>query len=656
MKRTLGVCYYPEQWPEAMWAEDARRMAESGLTWVRIGEFAWSRLEPEPGRYEWDWLDRAIATLAGAGLKVILGTPTSTPPRWMLDKWPDMLPVGADGQARKFGSRRHYCFSHPGFREDCARIVRQLGERYGRSPHIQGWQIDNEYGNHSTTLSFSQAARAGFQRWLEEKYSDIRTLNAAWGNVFWSMEYGRFDQIDLPNQTVAEANPSHWMDFRRYSSDQVAAFNQIQTDILRALSPAPLIHNFMTKAVDFDHFKVAGDLDVASWDSYPLGYLEKHSTLGDDWIRTYMRQGDPDFQAFHHDLYRAVGRGRSWVMEQQPGPVNWAIYNPAPLPGMVRLWTWEAYAHGAETVCYFRWRQAPFAQEQMHAGLMRPDNVPAPALAEVRAVAAELEGLPNVDAGPAPVALVFDYESVWAWQTQPQGRGFDYFGLVFDFYRAFRKLGLSIDIVPPDCASLGQYRVVALPGLLSLDSRLAGALDAFGGMVIAGPRSGSKTPDMRIPAALPPELPGFDCTVEYVESLRPGASSPLSGGGSFRLWVEKLASAMPVRERHANGDPAIVGDAKRWYVGGWPDDAALQRLLRQACANEGLPTVELPGGLRIRDTATHRFVLNYGPEAEAFDGLEIGVAEVKWLPREPAGTPQSKPDLAVRDLNAVPGA
>ncbi|WEK49932.1 MAG: beta-galactosidase [Candidatus Kaistia colombiensis] len=633
MKRTLGICYYPEHWPEAMWADDARRMAESGLTWVRIGEFAWSRIEPEPGLYDWGWLDRAVETLGDAGLKVILGTPTSTPPRWMLDKWPDMLPVGADGQIRKFGSRRHYCFSHPGFREDCATIVRLLGARYGRSPHVKGWQIDNEYGNHSTVLSFSPAALAGFRLWLERKYGNIKALNEAWGNVFWSMEYNRFDQIELPNQTVAEANPSHWMDFRRYSSDQVGAFTQVQTNILRASGPAPLIHNFMTKSTDFDHFEVAKNLDIASWDSYPLGYLEKHSTLGDAWIQTYVRQGDPDFQAFHHDLYRAVGRGRHWIMEQQPGPVNWAAYNPAPLPGMVRLWTWEAYAHGAEAVCYFRWRQAPFAQEQMHAGLMRPDNIPAPALAEVQAVAAELKAMPTAETGAAPVALVFDYPSVWAWQTQPQGKGFEYFGLVFDFYRALRKLGLSIDIVPSDCASLGQYRVVAVPGLLSLAPALQQALEVFDGTVIAGPRSGSKTPDMQIPTGLPPRLPGFDCTVEYVESLRPGLTQPLSGGGAFRLWSEKLSSRMPVRETHANGDPAIVGDEKHWYVGGWPDEAALHRILQQACAKEGLPTVELSGGLRIRDTATHRFFFNYGPEAQVIDGLEVGVAEVKWAPR-----------------------
>jgi beta-galactosidase len=185
-----------------------------------------------------------------------------------------------------------------------------------------------------------------------------------------------------------------------------------------------------------------------------------------------VRQGDPDFQAFHHDLYRAVGRGRWWIMEQQPGPVNWAPYNPDPLPGMARLWAWEAFAHGAEAVCYFRWRQAPFAQEQMHAGLLRPDSEPGAGLWRGREqVAQELAAMPEVGTAGADVALVFDYASDWAWAIQPQGRSFDYFRLVFPFYRGLRRLGLNVDILPPDVADLSGYRLVLAPGVATLSMR-----------------------------------------------------------------------------------------------------------------------------------------------------------------------------------------
>ncbi len=380
MKRTLGTCYYPEHWPEEIWEADARRMAETGLTWIRIGEFAWSRLEPRPGDLHFEWLDRAIETLGRAGLKVVLGTPTATPPRWVVDKHPDMVAVDANGNPRKFGSRRHYCFSHEGFRQESDRIVKLVAERYGNNPHVAAWQTDNEYGCHDTILSYSEVARKAFRVWLKQRYGSIEALNRAWGNVFWSMEYLSFDEIDLPNLTVTEPNPSHTLAFRRFSSDQVVTFNKRQVDIIRAHSSAPISHNYMGRVTDFDHFKVGDDLEIATWDSYPLGFLEDRVGADDAHQRAFMRQGDPDFQAFHHDLYRAVGKGRWWVMEQQPGPVNWAPHNPAPLPGMMRLWAWEAYAHGAEAVCYFRWRQAPFAQEQMHACMLRPDNADAPAL------------------------------------------------------------------------------------------------------------------------------------------------------------------------------------------------------------------------------------------------------------------------------------
>ena len=457
MKRGLGVCYYPEQWDETLWADDAARMAEIGLTWVRIGEFAWSRMEPQPDQYDWGWLDRAIATLGAQGLKVVLGTPTATPPRWMLDRHPDMLAVDAKGQTRGFGSRRHYDFSHQGYRAECAKIVTQLAVRYGKNPHVCAWQTDNEYACHNTVHSYSPAARTAFQNWLAQRYQSIDALNRAWGNVFWSMEYASFDQVALPNLTVTEANPAHTLAFRRFASDEVVSFNKLQTDILRKHSTAPISHNYMGQVTDFDHFATGADLDIAAWDAYPIGFLSDRVQASPADKRHFLRQGDPDFQAFHHDLYRAVGGGRWWVMEQQPGPVNWAPWNPDPLPGMARLWAWEAFAHGAEAVCYFRWRQAPFAQEAMHAGLLRPDSAPAPAFAEAALVARELAEMPDVAQTQAKVGLVFDYASDWAWATQPQGRDFSYFGLVFDMYRGLRRLGLDVDILPPDTADLSGY-------------------------------------------------------------------------------------------------------------------------------------------------------------------------------------------------------
>lgn len=632
MTRALGVCYYPEHWPEAQWVDDAAQMVAAGLTWVRIGEFAWSRLEPSEGTLHLDWLDRAIEVLAQAGLKIVLGTPTATPPRWMLDKHPDMLAVDQQGRPRKFGSRRHYCFSHQGYLAECKRIARSLGERYGRDPRIAAWQIDNEYGCHDTTLSYSPAATAAFRDWLAQRYQSPEALNRAWGNVFWSMDYDRFDDIDLPNLTVTEPNPAHVLAFRRFSSDQVVAFNAAQVQVLRGLTDAPLIHNYMGRVLDFDHFDVGADLDIASWDSYPIGFLSDRLEATEDHKAKFLRQGDPDMQAFHHDLYRAVGKGRWWVMEQQPGPVNWAPFNPAPLPGMARLWAWEAFAHGAEAVLYFRWRQAPFAQEQMHAGLLRPDSAPAPALAEAAQVAGEIAALPDVCPGQARVALVFDYASAWAWETQPQGADFDYFRLCFAAYKALRRAGLSVDILPPEAAGLSGYDVVLAPGLATLSPALTDALGRFQGTAILGPRCNSKTPDLAIPVPLPPNLPGLDCTVALVESLPPSQRIAVMGGGDVRHWFEHLQGTAETVLHTDAGQAVMMATGSIQYLGGWPDEVLWDRIVAEACARQGLTVQVLADGLRLRDTRTHRFAFNYGPEPVAYRGVTLAPAGVAWWP------------------------
>ncbi len=631
MKRGLGVCYYPEQWDEAVWAEDAARMAALGLTWVRIGEFAWSRMEPQPGRYDWAWLDLAIETLGGQGLKVVLGTPTATPPRWMLDRHPDMLPVDDKGQTRGFGSRRHYDFSHQGYRTECVKIVTQLAERYGKNPHVCAWQTDNEYACHKTVHSYSKAALQQFRLWLAQKYQSVEALNRAWGNVFWSMEYASFDEITLPNLMVTESNPAHVMAYRRFASDEVVSFNRLQTDILRKHSTAPIAHNYMGQVTDFDHFATGADLDIAAWDAYPLGFLIDRVAASPEHKRHFLRQGDPDFQAFHHDLYRAVGRGRWWVMEQQPGPVNWAPWNPDPLPGMARLWAWEAFAHGAEAVCYFRWRQAPFAQEAMHAGLLRPDSAPAPAFDEVAQVARELAALPDVQPTQAPVALVFDYASDWAWSTQPQGRDFSYFRMAFDMYRGLRRLGLDVDILPPDTADLSAYKVVLAPGIATLSQPLLKALTDYKGGSLIGPRTNAKTAEFATPVPLPPNLPGLSAVVARVESVPPDVQVPLTQGGAFKHWREKVEGSATVVETTTDGFAALITANRLHYLCGWPEDVAMDRILSQLCASEGIATYPMPYGLRRRRAGDGTFLINYNADPVTYDGQTIAATDVVWV-------------------------
>ena len=623
MKRTLGVCYYPEHWAETVWASDAKRMVDSGLSWVRIGEFSWAKIEPEPGKFEWEWLDRAIETLGSSGLQIVLGTPTATPPRWMLDKHPDMLAHNSSGIIRKFGSRRHYCFSHGGYREEARRITRLMAERYGKEPNIAAWQTDNEYDCHDTATSYSQNALKAFQDWCAQRYQSPDALNSAWGNVFWSMEYSSFNQIELPNQTVTEPNPSHVLAFRRFTSDQVVLFNRVQCDEIRKHSNAPIIHNFMGRITSFDHYDVGADLDISSWDSYPLGFLlDRVGASANDKVH-FLRQGDPDFQAFHHDLYRSTSTGRWWVMEQQPGPVNWAPWNPAPLPGMPRLWTLEAFAHGAETVCYFRWRQAPFAQEQMHAGLLQPDSKAAPALDDVTQVANELKKFQNVGTTKAQVALIFDYDSAYAWEAQPQGEDFDYFNLVFDCYRALRRAGWSVDVVPKTVDPT-TYKITFAPGLLTVPTTLKG------GLIVAGPRAGSKTEELTISTESNPGIPGLKTKITYVESLPPFAPMTLSGGGAFEKWREAIETQDQVILQLEGGEPAAIRAGDIIYLAGWPDPSAWRRLLVKLAQEKNLPIMDLPKEIRIRDTETHRFWFNYGPNEVTCNNITLPAAGVHW--------------------------
>ena len=608
----LGVCYYPEHWPQERWKTDARMMREAGLTRVRIGEFAWSRIEPEPGRYDWQWLDDAVDVLHEAGLGIIMGTPTATPPKWLVDQMPDMVALDRQGRLRGFGSRRHYCFSHAGYREQAARITRAVAERYGEHPGIVSWQTDNEYGCHDTVQSFSPAARDAFRLWLSERYGDIAALNEAWGNVFWSMEYRGFDEVELPNLTTTEANPAHWLAFRRFSSDQVVSFNRAQVEILREFSPGrDITHNAMGFYTGYDHHDLESDLDVLGWDSYPLGFLEMFRFSDQEKLH-FARQGQPDIAAFHHDLYRGCAKDERWsVLEQQPGPVNWARHNPAPLDGMVALWTLEAMAHGAELVSYFRWRQAPFAQEQMHAGLLRPDGQPAPALTEAQHAADIVAQLGNVGQPVRQAAVVFSYDSEWITQIQPQGEGLSALWTVFDSYRALRKLGLNVDIVPPH-ADISPYALLVIPCLPIVPETLAASLESFEGQVIVCPRTGSRTIDFRIPDELPPgplqsTLP---MKVTRSESLRPGLEHA-GDGWAIARWLDHVEGTMEAELVTKDGAVASWRAGSRRYLATWPLGAVLDEVTSRAVSEAGLRAIELPDGLRVRRTAKYTFVFNY---------------------------------------------
>jgi beta-galactosidase len=619
----IGVCYYPEHWPSEQWAEHAQNMREGGISRVRIGEFAWSRIEPAPNCFEWEWLDTAVDTLASAGLNIILCTPTACPPRWLVMQLPDILPVDAADHVREFGSRRHYRFASQSYQREATRISQAVIRRYATHPAVVGWQLDNEYGCHDTTRSYAGDDLHAFQRWLAERYGDIQALNTAWGTVFWSQEYAAFQEIGLTNSTVTEANPAHQIDFCRFASDQVVAFNRQQRQQLRD-SAGPdrwVTHNFMGNFTDFDHFAVGDDLDIASWDSYPLGFLDQGWASDADKLR-YRCIGHPDWAAFHHDLYRAVGRGRFAVMEQQPGPVNWAPSNAEPLASAPAFWGMEAIAHGAEFVSFFRYQQLPFAQEQMHAGLRLPNGDPAPAWAPVQQLAEHIASLPDMPTAPARVALLFDYPSCWATTVQPHAPGMQHLETAMDYYSAARRHGLNIDLVHQH-SSLDGYALLMIPGSTFVSEKLVDEIIACEVDCLVGARSGSRSPGFALPDNLPPGalqriLP---LRVVAVDSMRPGARRAFEyDKGQYELtrWYERIDSGLEPQLRCDDGSGLWYRHGPHHYLNAHLPVEFLSQVIKSMLSERDLASSELPEGLRLRQRGALQFAFNFSPQPRHF--------------------------------------
>jgi beta-galactosidase len=630
---TLGVCYYPDHWPRERWAQDAKQMKELGIERVRIGEFAWSLIEPEPGRYDFEWLDAAFDTLHAAGLGVILGTPTSTAPKWLVDQNPGMLPVGQDGRVRGFGSRKHYCHRNATYRQESERIVSALAERYGSHPALVAWQTDNEYGCHDTTRCWCDTCRHEFRTWLKDRYQTVDALNEAWWTVFWSQTYRSFDEVELPEQAVTETNPSHRLDFYRFASDGVVGYNRVQVDAIRKHSDLLITHNSMGLFPDYDHVDLVDDLDVIAWDNYPLGNLEE-SPFPNDIKEKYLRVGHPDLVSMSHDLYRGLKNLPHWIMEQQPGQVNWASNNPLPAEGAVRLWSFQALGQGAEMVSYFRWRSALGAQELMHAGLLKHDGTPDQAFKEAGQVNAERTAFDGVTVRErlqsaaavqedAAVAILVDYDDMWSSQIQPHAQGFNYWTAMFGLYEPLQEMGVRVDLVPKKRLtldgdrgrSLDGYTLVLAPAMQITTEPLAKVLSDYvagGGRLLLGARAGSKTESNIAHTQQPGYLAAtIGAQVTRVDGLRPGVTRTVSANGetwTYATWADLIDVSGGARALATYDDPACQGSAayaarshgqgEFRMLGALLDLPSMRSLLKAWLDELGVETWDLHDGVR----------------------------------------------------------
>jgi beta-galactosidase len=601
----LGVCHYPEHWPRDRWERYAEQMKRLGIAYARIAEFAWSRMEPRPGEYDWGWLDEAVEVLHAAGLKVILCTPTATPPAWLVRAHPEMLPIDHEGRRRNHGGRKHYDHASPVYREHSRRITEALARRYGAHPAVVGWQTDNEFGCAETTRSWGGASAVRFRSWLDARYAgDIAALNEAWGNVFWSQEYNDFGQIDPPNLVCEFPNPSHVLDFYRFASDMVVEFQEEQVEILRRFSPDRWVtHNYMRLFDEFDHYATSTCLDFATWDNYPTGGVEYAAFSPEEKTR-WARTGHPDLVSINHDIYRGMkGEKRgAWVMEQQNGQINWAPNNPLPATGAVALWTVQAWAHGCDVVSYFRDRAATIAQELMHSGLLRHDETLDIGGQEVAGL--ELSGRPCADV-QTPVVLLHDYESLWVQNAQPHAQAATYWEQLLLFYGVLRAMGVDVDIRHPE-QDLSGYRVIIAPAIQLMSERRAAAIRAAAtnAIFVAGPRFAYRTETGRVhedgqPGPLKDLL---GCKLRNFDGMRPGLTVR-AGTHEVGIWsecYEPLGGETLVRYEDGpmQGQAAVVRHRNAVTIGAW-SAPLIREVLATLLTEAGIRVMDLPDGIRI---------------------------------------------------------
>lgn len=661
----LGVCYYPEHWNDDLWEDDFRRMKEMGFSIVRIGEFAWSIFEPEDGTFSFDLFDRALTAADHYGLKIIMGTPTATPPAWLTSRYPEVLNARQDGVVYQHGQRRHYNYSSPVYRLNCQRIVRKMAEHYSNHPAIVGWQIDNEFNCEKADF-YSEADHIAFRQWARNKYGTLDKLNEAWGTVFWSQTYTDWEQVYLTRTTVSDSpNPHHLLDEKRFISDNTIEFAQLQADIIRECAPK---HWITTNGM--------------------FGHLDNHR-MTDELLHFYSYDSYPQFSSIEDPADTSSLRDRKWslnlsetrsvsqqfcVMEQQSGPGGWVnrMEMPSPRPGQIRLWTYQSIAHGADMLLYFRWRTATMGTEIYWHGINDYHNRPNRRVREITQVGEELGRIGELITGKsfqASIALVEDYDNKWdaefdAWVKPLHSRSRE------SWFKVLQERHIPNDIVylreATKLEELTRYSVLVYPHATILTEERVALLDAYirgGGTLIMGARTGYK--DERGQCRMIP-FPGLAAdwsgiTVEDFTLCNPnfpaasaqwvGDTGGASGSGvsgamalSTALFNEVLHIESPTTEIMAtytsayySGSPVLTrnhhGEGFAWYLGAAFTEEAVHGILDHIDIASPLANwAELPKEVELAIRGDIVFLLNYSHEPAKLNFLRESIDLLKGHP------------------------
>lgn len=620
----FGGDYNPEQWREEVWAQDYRLFDAARINAVTLGVFTWALTQPAPDAYDFSTLDRMVERATTEGRTICLATGTAAQPPWLARTYPEVTRVDFDGRKHRYGQRHNSCPSSPVFRRLSTELARRVARRYAGNPSVVAWHIGNEYGG----ACYCELCAAAFRDWLQKQYGSLDALNAAWYTTFWSHTFTDWDQIEPPSALTehwrgpdSTAFPSMTLDYRRFMSDAMLGNFLDEKAAIRESSDAPATTNFMGMFQPIDYHRWAPHLDFVSWDNYPP----------DDTSQARM--------ALTHDLMRGLKDGQPfWLMEQTPSYTASRPYNPLKRPGVMRLWSWQAVAHGADAVLYFQLRASRGACEMYHGAVIghagRSDTR---VFREVAELGAELDRLGGATLGartPARVALLYDWDSWWALEMSSASGLVGYQQVVLAYHRALWDAGADVDVVAVT-ADLSRYDVVVAPALYMLKGDLPQRLEevaARGGSVVTTFLSGRVDENdnaflMDVPGPLG-RLMGVRVDEwdargqESVNPVRLAAGIDVESRLLFEIVIPQGAEVLGTYQADFYaGTPAVTrnafGAGWGWYVATGLAQPGVSWVVRQVLDRHGLsgpyPDVpELETAVRVTPDGTRLlFLLNH---------------------------------------------
>lgn len=629
----FGVYYYPEQWPEEDWEKDIRHMAELGFDFTHFGEFAWAKMEPEEGKYDFSWLDKAVNLAAKNNLKVILCTPTATPPVWLTQKHPEILMVNNEGTTVQHGARQQASWSSAKYREYVQKIVMHLAKRYANHPAVWGWQIDNEPSHYRLAYDYNASVQNNFRTWLKQKYTNIDVLNASWGSAFWSHMYNNFAQIRVPNQNeiIQKPNTHALLDFKRFTADEIAGFIKYQQDILRKhISPEQWITtNVMEEHAAVDPLRMS-NLDILSYTKYMVaGISPGAGKLG-------FRIGSSTSIGYANDFIRPI-TGNVGVMELQPGQVNWGKYNPQPLPGAIRLWMYHVWSGANRFLCTYRFRQPLSSIEQYHEGIISTDGESlsrggeefVQGMKEIKKL--EKTHLQEKESS-AKVGLLYSSDSRWETDNQLQTEQWSYINHHLKYYRALNALGMEIDVID-ETTDFSGYKALIVTAFQLMDKSLAERWKKYaeqGGQLIITSRTGQKNREAhlwkgKLSSPIYELIGATDLYYDHLPITEEGLISFSGKSFKWNNWADILSPNKTAEvwatyaDQFYQGGAAVlhqkVGVGSVTYIGPDTDSGDLEEeVLKKVFQQARIPFTTLPEGVVINSYRGIKIGLNYSSE------------------------------------------